>query len=386
MRRLVAFLACLPLAFALVAACATGFVSNVPGDGGTTDDGGSACPQFDLKTDPLHCGSCTNACIAGQLCSAGTCKSSCDSPTTKCTIDGGPLCVTLGSDPNNCGQCSKKCGAPDAGALAQGTGNLDAGLPPTSGYDAGTGWVLGTPGCTSGSCNASCPAGTTDCGNGVCFDMQNHHDHCGSCGTACDPNDWCTSGHCCAPGQLYCGGACTDVTNSATNCGKCGTVCSGGTPYCANGTCTAGCNPAGTRQPFNSVVSSTVTGCYSAGNPCVQDTVVFGPANGRNFQALNQEFVCGGTTACIGHVSIGTYQSAGNCQGTWDVYCNSTKLGSINTLGKACAGTAMTNGCGITFTPTSCTTLRFVATAGSGVQNCCGGVAPDSVIVAVSAW
>ena len=145
------------------------------------------------------------------------------------------------------------------------------------------------------------------------------------------------------------------------------------------------CTPSGTRQPFNTVVSSTVTGCYSAGNPCVKDTVVFSPTNGRNFQAIGQEIVCGGTTACVGHVSVGTQQDSTVCQGTWDVYCNATMVGSINTLGKACAGTAMTNGCGITFAPTQCTTLRFVATAGSGAQ-CCGGAGPDSTLVAISAW
>lgn len=378
--------AAVPAALALLAACATGLVTTVPDDGGVEASGdGGACPQFDLQTDPQHCGSCTTACNAGQLCSAGKCKATCDSPTSKCTLDGGPVCVTLGSDPKNCGQCANACGAPDAGSLAQGTGNPDAGLPPTSGYDAGTGWVLGTPSCTSSACGAACSGGTTDCGGGVCFDTQNHHDHCGGCGTACAAGEWCTSGHCCAPGQLYCNGACTDVTSSALNCGKCGTTCSGGTPYCANGACTVGCTPAGTRQPFNTVVSSTTTGCYS-GNPCSQDTAVFGPANGKNFQANGQEVVCGGVQACVGHVGIGTYSGTTVCQGTWDVYCNATKVGTINTLAKSCVGTAMTNGCNIAFTPQQCSTLRFVATAGTGVQSCCGGNAPDSMIIAVSAW
>ncbi|HEX7600964.1 MAG TPA: hypothetical protein VF316_05135 [Polyangiaceae bacterium] len=392
MRRFVVLLAWLSVSVALFAACG-GLIASVPDDGGidgavgdgSSGDGG-ACSQFDLQTDPLHCGSCTTICASGQLCSAGKCKASCDAPTTKCTVDGGPLCVTLGTDPKNCGQCNHACDPPDAGSLAQGTGNDDSGLPPPLGYDAGTGWVLGTSTCANGACGVACSKGTTHCGGGVCFDTQNHHDHCGSCGTACAAGEWCTSGHCCAPGQLSCNGACTDVASDAANCGMCGTICSGGTPYCVDGTCAAGCTPSGTRQPFNAVVSSTTSGCWNTGNPCVQDTAVFSQTNGKNFQANGQELVCGGTTACVGHVGIGTYSSAAACQGTWDVYCNATKVGTINTVNKACMGTAMTNGCNVAFTPAPCSTLHLVATGGSGTLSCCAGNAPDSMIIAVSAW
>ena len=97
--------------------------------------------------------------------------------------------------------------------------------------------------------------------------------------------------------------------------------------------------------------------------------------------------MCGGVTACVGHVGIGTYTGSTTvCQGAWDVYCNNTKVGTINTVGKTCGGTAMTNGCSIAFTPASCSTIKLVASAGNGGLGCCGGAMPDSMVVAVSAW
>src|SRR5690606_993165 len=55
-------------------------VDSGSGEGGT--DGSSACPGSQrlcgdecatLASDPAHCGSCDNACLAGQACAAGTC-------------------------------------------------------------------------------------------------------------------------------------------------------------------------------------------------------------------------------------------------------------------------------------------------------------------------
>jgi hypothetical protein len=372
---------------AIAGACAVGV--NGTGDAGsgsdaTTGDAG-ACPQFDLQTDPAHCGSCTNACPTGQVCSSGKCTTSCQSPTTKCVVDAGSLCLTLSSDPNHCGQCNTVCSAGDAGGLEAGTNNPDSGIPP--GYDSGTGWTLGTPSCDASTCAVVCPSGTTNC-NGICFDTQNFHDNCGSCGTACQSTEWCNSGHCCAQGTEWCGSSCVDVHTDPANCGTCGKACSGGTPYCSQGTCTAGCTPTGTRQAFNTMSSHTTSGCWDTGNPCQLDAYNFSQTYGENFQANGQQITCGGTTACIGHVGIDTYGSSGTvCQGSWDVYCNATKVGSINTINKtSCIGSAMTNGCSTSFTPTTCTTIELVATAGSGTQNCCAGSAPDSMIVGVSAW
>ena len=73
-----------------------------------------------------------------------------------------------------------------------------------------------------------------------------------------------------------------------------------------------------------------------------------------------------------------------SCQGSWDVYCNTTKVGTINTT-NACQGDAVTNGCGIAFQPMSCTTVKLVA-ASEITGACCGSRAIDTMVAAVSAW
>jgi hypothetical protein len=370
-----------------VAACANGLLAGGQdaGNDGTVGDGG-ACPQFDLKTDPQHCGSCTNACGSGQVCSSGMCASQCTSPTTKCaSVDGGNICATLATDPKHCGQCTNACTLGDAGGIPPGTNNPDSGIPNNGGIDAGAGWATGTPSCDASTCGVACPPGMTSC-NGVCFDMQNHHDHCGTCTTACASTDWCNSGNCCAPGQEWCGTACVDVLSNNASCGSCTKACSGSTPYCSNGTCVMGCVPSGTRQSFTTLMSHTSSGCWN-GNPCAYDTYSWSSTDGQNFQAVGQNVVCSGTTACVGHVGITTYTGTTTvCQGSWDVYCDAAMVGTINTLGKTCGGSAMSNGCDISFTPATCSTIKLVAQLGTGTNGCCGGTSPDTMVTAISAW
>jgi hypothetical protein len=225
----------------------------------------------------------------------------------------------------------------------------------------------------------------TECSDGICYDTQNHHDHCGNCTTACPSAQWCNRGNCCDPGKEYCGSACIDVLSDPSNCGGCANVCPSSAPYCQQGVCVMACVPSGSRAGLTTLSSSTVTGCWK-GNPCANDAYNWTTTNGQSFEALNQDFVCGGTTACVAHVGINTYANSGYCQGSWDIYCDTTKVGSINTVGKACQGSAMTNGCSTTFMPVTCSSIKVVATGGSGTQNCCAGPSPDSMIVSVSAW
>ncbi len=267
----------------------------------------------------------------------------------------------------------------DAG-LAPGPNNPDAAVA----YDGGIGWSLGSAACDAGSCGTTCAQGMTVC-SGVCFDTQNFHEHCGSCTTACAAGtEWCNDGHCCALDQEYCGSACASVLSDDANCGGCGIACSGNTPNCVNGKCSATCSPAGTRQAFNTLSSSTTTGCW-LGNPCTASTYVWTQTNGQSFINANEQIVCGGTTACVAHVGITTYELSSNCQGAWDVYCDTTKVGTINTVNTACQGDPMTNGCSVTFNPVSCSSIKFVGTTGS-VGACCGSTGLHSMITAVSAW
>ncbi len=373
---------------AVVGACARAIV-----EGGTDDastDGtlgeGSTC-QFDTTNDPQHCGLCSHACSSGEVCSSSACKSQCDSPTTKCTGDAGVLCVNLTSDALHCGQCTNACKLADAGALPLGTSNPDAGVSFDGGYDGGPGWSLGTAECEASTCNIACPGGMTKCADSICYDPQNHHDHCGACTTACAADEWCDKGNCCAQGTEWCGSSCVAVLTDPSNCGSCGNVCSGGTPYCSAGKCSKGCVPSGTRQAFNTLSSSTVTGCWK-GNPCGTDTYTFSSTNGVNYQNVGENFVCSGTTACVGHVGVTTYGTSTVCQGAFDILCDGVTVGNINTVGKTCIGTAMTNTCNTSFTPVSCSKVTVQLSAGAGTDLCCNisGTGPDTMVVGVSAW
>lgn len=390
MRRIVLGLVGAGSIVSLAVACATGLVQPEDSpDGGLADaaTGDSGCPGVDLTNDPKHCGSCTKVCNFGtEVCSNGACKAACDLPTVKCPSDAGGTCADLKTDVTHCGTCMTSCKTADAGALAPGNGNPpDAGA---LGYDAGSGmgWSVGTPACDGGGCGIACPPGMSTCSDGICYDQKNFHDHCGSCSTACMPDtEWCNNGQCCPLGQVACNGMCVDTSSDNANCGACGNACSGQTPYCSQGTCVKGCVPTGARAGFNTLASHTTTGCW-LGNPCGQDNWNFSSSYGQNFQANGQQFVCSGPSTCVGHVGVTTYSDTKVCEGAWDVYCDNNKVGNINTVGKACTGSAQSNGCSIAFTPAACTSVKVVATGGSGVQNCCAGQAPDSMIVSISAW
>ena len=58
-----------------------------------------------LQTDLYHCGKCSAACKAGQVCSKGQCALWCQSGLTDCIGQ----CVNLNKDNNNCGACASIC-------------------------------------------------------------------------------------------------------------------------------------------------------------------------------------------------------------------------------------------------------------------------------------
>ncbi len=147
------------------------------------------------------------------------------------------------------------------------------------------------------------------------------------------------------------------------------------------------CEPSGPRVGFNTLAADTASGCWS-GNPCARDSYSWSETQGQNFQGFGQSITCSGTTGCVQNVGITTYASSSTvCQGDWDVYCDGTWLGTLETLGRSCSGTAMTNGCDINFEPLECSSIQLTAvTDGDSTSGCCGGSQPDSMITAVSAW
>jgi hypothetical protein len=72
-------------------------------------------------------------------------------------------CVSIYTDPNNCGACSTPCGP---------------------GYS-----------CVNGTCVIICPAGQTNCG-GSCVELKNDVSNCSACGTVCPLGKTCRNGIC----------------------------------------------------------------------------------------------------------------------------------------------------------------------------------------------
>ena len=60
----------------------------------------------DTATDVANCGACGTACAAGQVCSAGTCATTCQTGLNAC----GGSCRDLQTDAANCGACGTACG------------------------------------------------------------------------------------------------------------------------------------------------------------------------------------------------------------------------------------------------------------------------------------
>jgi cysteine-rich repeat protein len=147
------------------------------------------------------------------------------------------------------------------------------------------------------------------------------------------------------------------------------------------------CQPSGARAPFNTLNLDTTSGCWD-GNPCAYDVYGWNPNHGQNFESFNQAIACTGVATCVAHVGITTHDEVGTlCQGLWEVYCDNVLLGSINTLGKACAGSAMNNTCNISFPNRACTVIELrAAQDNDNDTGCCGGSSPDSMITSVSAW
>jgi hypothetical protein len=117
---------------------------------------GDGC-EVDVRTDPLNCGACGNACAPGQVCWAGTCL--CPAGMTRCASG----CVDLSVDTRNCGACGRRCPGGSEG---------------------------GGPSCEGGVCKYVCYPGFADCdkniANGCEANLNTNQNHCGSCGNKCD--------------------------------------------------------------------------------------------------------------------------------------------------------------------------------------------------------
>jgi len=95
--------------------------------------------------------------------------------------------------------------------------------------------------------SGDCPAPLVDCA-GLCVDVQSNHEHCGTCGRACEAVRVCSAGEClleCPAGTELCSGGCVDTSTSLVHCGLCDRACTAGEnadPRCEAGTCTVVCH------------------------------------------------------------------------------------------------------------------------------------------------
>ncbi len=138
---------------------------------------------------------------------------------------GGTSCTNIGSDPNNCGDCSVVCSSNNMASRT----------------------------CGGGNCNGACIVGFADCNgskqtDGCETNLNTSVSNCGSCGTACAiPNGTpkCQSGSCqilaCNAPYADCNGLVADGcevnrSSDVNNCGGCGIKCASGHP-CVSGVC-----------------------------------------------------------------------------------------------------------------------------------------------------
>ncbi len=424
------------------ASCPSGSTACGGGDGGTP-----AC--VDMMTDPTNCGACGHACPQGEGCSAGQCSTYCYGSSTGGFACGSPsmpdggvncsscagttacngICVTLSSDPNNCGACGNVCAAGESCTNGSCTPLCAAGEV-----------------CAAGLCAAECPVGQTSCGsqNGTksCVLLSSDPANCGACGSACGASEACVDGACVAscgagagaadagvasgggptlpdggvncsysPGTSACGSSCVNLESDPGNCGACahacteGQVCSAGScgpicpggGACANGLCATGC-PTGTTACGGGNSSSTAAcvdtmtdsrNCGGCGVACADGEVCAGGTCQSTCGSNSYAFGCGGpqlsdggvdcsycngTTAC-GNACVALETDTSNC-GECGHTCGAGQVCTNGTCGPMCAsGDVCANGVCLPSCPTG---TALCQAAAAGVTAFCSDTQTDS--------
>ncbi len=205
------------------------------GAGGADSQGGQS-GECELNTLE-HCGACDVPCEPENTqtpsCAAGECDyDMCQANFGDCDSERSNGCETaIDNDPLHCGQCDNDC-------ANAGFENVSMAI------------------CTEGACDYdNCAATHGDCDNDQtngCEQSLDDMNHCGGCGTLCDPmavlnvdNATCTGGQCgydmCTMAfgdcdNVIANGCETDTTNDTAHCGSCNNTCNGN-DFCIGGNC-----------------------------------------------------------------------------------------------------------------------------------------------------
>ncbi len=259
--------------------------------------GGPNC--VDLFHDVENCGTCGHACPTTQYCASGVCGTP---PSITCPVGflacgdlaagGKTFCADPKSDARNCGACGNVCASL----------NCQNGVCATSTSTDGGATMAGAD---AGACPASTPYMCPNGGGGsYCTDFVHDANNCGACGKVCAGGLACVQGTCgqpaaggvCGGGFTMCGTTCTSLLDDARNCMSCGVFCDG---TCSGGICNFTTGPG--------AFGASCTKNTDCGGAFCADQARFGWPGGFCSSLCDATMPCAAGQVCVGAATSGSF-------------------------------------------------------------------------------
>jgi hypothetical protein len=327
---------------------------------------GGACVT--VATDPLNCGGCGTKCGTSEACVDGKCTTTCPSGQSVCDNQ----CATLQTDAKNCGACGKGCAVGEVCSNGACATSCASNLITCGSGDAATAGDAGDDAAETGDAGGS---------GAYCANPQTDNANCGACGVACGAGESCQAGKCattCGVGQTACtagdAGAttCANLQTDNQNCGACGAACPDG-QACQAGKCTTTCGGgqtlcgAGTAKVFCAALDTDNQNCGACGTVC---------GAGQACTAGKCAATCGaGQTRCTG-----TGGAADFCADLTNDPKNCGSCGGACAAGMLCKAGVCAPSCAPFATcPASGTDPAYCADFSTDARNCggCGKACAD---------